>query len=120
MVSQVLPGVGIEQTVLTDCDKGCIRPIYVPKNADLQIGVENRDYHYLSQNATNPGIGGAKRTNADQLLGVNRGIKMRKTFEKVLRIYYSAPFWGIRMFGAIQANNIKSSGYKRGARSSAG
>src|SRR5882724_2398548 len=23
--SQVLPGLGIEQTVLTDCDKGCIR-----------------------------------------------------------------------------------------------
>jgi hypothetical protein len=24
-VSQVLQGLGIEQTVLTDCDKGCIR-----------------------------------------------------------------------------------------------
>ena len=46
--------------------------------------------------------------------------KNEETFEKVLRIYYSAPFWGIRMFGAILANNIKSSSYKRGARSSAG
>ena len=46
--------------------------------------------------------------------------KMRRTFEKVLRIYYSAPFWGIRMFGAVHANNIKSGGYNRGARSSAG
>jgi hypothetical protein len=46
--------------------------------------------------------------------------RTRRTSEKVLRFYYSAPFSGIRMTCAIFTNDIKSSSYNRGARSSAG
>ena len=35
--------------------------------------------------------------------------KNEENFEKVLRIYYSAPFWGIRMFGAILSSPMTNS-----------
>jgi hypothetical protein len=45
---------------------------------------------------------------------------MRRTFEKVLRFYYSAPFSGIRITCALFTSDIKSTRYTRGAGSSAG